>query len=43
VYRRTTARLISPPVEAVAKPSDSELDAIAADAAELTAGYPTFS
>jgi len=40
---RTIARLISRTVEAVAKQSDSELDAIAADAAELTAGYPTFS
>ena len=40
---RNIACLISRTIGAVATQNDSELDAIAADAAELTAGYPTFS
>lgn len=36
---RTIARLINRAVEAVAKQADSELDRIATEAAELTAGF----
>ena len=40
---RTIARLMDRTVTAVAKQSDSDLDTIATEAAELAEGYPTFS
>jgi glycine hydroxymethyltransferase len=40
---RTIAGLINRAVDAVAKQAESELDRIATEAAELTAGYATFS